>query len=163
MKNIQFTTETEQERVNAIYNADLRIGAFYATTYERDVKVTKEYKGKVKVTKRTSGVYRYGVQYSHTNAFKALEREVQPLPNSQATDNLLQWTIGEDGQPKDYKVRCFTVPNQKSQSVWYLDGKETTKEELQTKGIIPQDKPSTQPLTMFTVFVRNIVAIGAKA
>ena len=105
-----------------------------------------------------------GIEYSNTDAFKKLDRDVQSLPLSQRRlegyGEFIQVTVDENGAAKEYKVRLYTVPNAKSESRYTIDGKETTFADLVEMGALSEKKPSANPLIMFTVYIRNLVAIS---
>ena len=157
--------QNDQERVQAIYDLALRSGSFFSCGYERELtkELTKEWKGKVAVTKRTESVYRTDIQYSHTKAFIAKDREVQALPKSQGTDNLLQWTYDDDGNIVAFKIRLYTVDGQKSNVTYYLDGEPISKQELINRGILKDTQHKGEAPIMFTVFVKDLLYIGQGA
>ena len=168
MKNEMYYFEgTEEERVLKLIelydSGKIKKGAFIKAIFKSQPKPKAAYKGST-IEKTTEGVYRLGIEYSHTEAFKELDRDLQGLPLSQRRldgyGEFLQYTITEDGQKKEFKIRMYIVEGAKSQSKYTIDGKETTFADLVEMGALSEKKPSTNPLIMFTVFVKNLVAIS---
>lgn len=158
---------TESERVEQLIelfeSGKIKKGAFLRAIYKSQPKPKAAFKGTV-IEKTTEGVFRMGIEYSNTDAFKKLDRDVQSLPLSQRRlegyGEFIQVTVDENGAAKEYKVRLYTVPNAKSESRYTIDGKETTFADLVEMGALSEKKPSANPLIMFTVYIRNLVAIS---
>ena len=163
MKPIVFTNDmNEQQRIEMIRQADIHNGALYSVSWDRAVKTKKAYADK-SVRKVSKGAFRFGVTYSHCKAIAERGVEVQPLPASQRVDGILQFSIDENGNPYDYKVRVFTMKGKKAKVAYYLDGEIADKDKLYEDGIICKEGGSTSELVMFTVRLMDIKSIGVKA
>ena len=168
MKNEMFyfsgnDEERLEQLISLFESGKIKKGAFLRAIYKSQPKTKAAYKDCI-VEKTTEGIFRMGIEYSNTDAFKKLDRDVQGLPFSQRRlegyGELVQVTVDENGKPVQYKVRLYTVPNAKSESRYTIDGKETTYAELVEMGALSEKKPSDKPLIMFTVYIRNLVAIS---
>ena len=155
-------TGTVEERLQQFIdfiNAHYKAGSFIKLGYHSNPKTKKAFADRL-VEKTTEGVFRMGIEYANTAAFKDLGRDLASLPASQKRledyGKYLQVTVSDDGNIESYKVRIFTVEGAKSTSTYTIDGQPTTYEELVEMGAISPKKPSANPLIMFTVFLQNI-------
>ena len=160
---IKFTKEmTEQERVEMIRKANIHNGALYSVSWDRAVKTKKAHQDK-SVRKVSKGAFRMGINYSHCKAIIERGVEVQPLPASQRVEGILQYSLNENGEPYDFKVRLFTMTGMKAKVAYFLDGELADKDKLYEDGIICKEGGNTSELVMFTVRLMDIDSIGVKA
>ena len=160
MKKCEFKGTAEERKDQFIdYAKDYKPGTIAKICYCSHPKTKAAFKDSV-ITKTTEALVRMGIEYSNTQAFQSLERELVSLPDSQKRldgyGKYLQVTENENGEILAYKVRLFTVNGAKSHSEYTIDGKPTTYEELVEMGAISPKKVSANPLIMFTVFIDNL-------
>lgn len=145
-------------------------GAFIKVTYTSDIPVKAAYK-KAGVTayKETTMTVRKGIRYTAQKA--VMEKQFEKLANGTATDiststplSWGQWKKGYEGLVIEHKgvdyIRFYSSPN-KAKSIYYLNGKEMTLEELKNSGMILDsffNKSTEKPLAM-TIKAENIQKI----
>ena len=165
MKKLIFKGNQEErlEQFIEFVRDNYKAGTFIKVGYVSNPKTKAAFRDSI-VTKTTEGVYRMGIEYSNTCAFKDLGRDLESLPASQKRledyGKYVQCTINENGEIETYKVRLFIVPEAKSVSTYDIDGKSTTYEELVEMGAISPKKASTNPLIMFTVYLNNLLWVS---
>lgn len=163
MKPIIFTKDmNEEERIAMLRNANIHNGALYSISWDRAVKTKKAHQDK-EVRKTSKGAFRMGINYSHCKAIAERGVEVQPLPASQRVDWILQYSLDENGNPCDYKVRMFTMKGKTTKAAYYLDGELADKDALYEDGIICKEGGNTSELVMFTVRLMDLTSVGVKA
>lgn len=148
MIKITFTKEDlEQQVYEAIAMA--KKGAFTNITYKSEKK--SAIKGH-KIEKITSAIVRLGIEYKNLGVNKGIETGA--LKWGQWRKDYYTYII--DHKDKSY-LRVYTTDHIPT-SKWFLDGEETTKEELIANGYY-KEEPSN-PMTCYVINFDNLITIG---
>lgn len=109
-----------------------------------------------KVEKRSYGVVRLGIEYSH---IKGVQTTGNALPGDDTWVSV--WYPFLINSQKGDKLRV-TKSGHKAHTTWFVDGKEVTKDQLRSMNLVAPSRldPKPNPSPIFTVFVENIVSIG---
>lgn len=113
------------------------------------------------VNKTTIATVRVGISYQNTKSVQAKVKKGYELKHEL---NWGGWSVDYPGLLIEHKgniyLRMYNSPN-KPKSVYFLNGKEISKEELINKGIVQDSywKKSNESVDCFTVNVTNIEEI----
>ena len=117
------------------------------------------YKGRVK--KITKAVVRLGIDYSHIkeNENKVIGGLVGQQHHLSGFENYI--IVNE--KTNEEKLRVYLSKNHKHKmvSTYYLDGNETTFDNLVEIGALPPKKDNREQILCFDIKVNNILKIGA--
>lgn len=137
---------------------NIKKGTFIHLEYKSEPKPLASHKGD-HIEKITSGTYRLGITYAN---LKANEGKITGPMNGGTWDlDLENYIITNKNGEK--KLRVYTAVNKKSNSKWYLNGKETTKEFLIENGYLSVASQNHSHIECFDIFVKNILMVGSEA
>lgn len=138
----------------------VQAGAFTAMEWERELPVRAAYKGIHKITKRTSAVVRFGVEYDNIGAVQTKRTNGQ-LPSLNAGLTWGEWSIYPyfiKHKNIDY-VRCALSHNNTPKVQYFNNGVPITKEQAEmlcTKAAFSDSSKSD----ILTIRADNIRRIG---
>lgn len=142
-------------------------GAFVSACWKSNPKPAAAFKGTL-LEKHTSAVCRAGINFANLSSVKAGiasgERgEVQELPWG-------RWFVDSEGKnwfphiiehKESFYIRLYPVEGAKSESLYFVGGREVSKE-LFDSYLTPSDAAkSTQTLTCFTIKAENVLSTSA--
>ena len=136
----------------------IKKGVFTKIHYKTIKKPYAQYKGTL-IEKETTTICRLGIGYYNMEnnvdkpRIKSTKGDFEPN-----LTNYLFKTIDKNGV-EHYCLRVYTT-NHKSQTTYYMNGKETTKEYLKENKVIPFYE-SKEPLDCYDIRIENIISIGA--
>ena len=130
-------------------------GSYVSITYKSDPHQLKR-GGNHIVEKLTTTTCRFGVSYANMKV--NADRDTGSLPFGNWVQGYENYLIEYNG---NIYVRVNTTQNgsNKPVTLYYCDGKETTKQELIDNGIISNTKPKEHML-VYNVKLENVVSIG---
>ena len=153
MKIKEFETLVEQKVI--------KNGCFTSIKWQSDVDLKASFKGVYDAKKVSEGVARLGVNYGHIAQVKERGKEPQSLPYGSWHEGKENLIIDHNG---GYQLRMAKTGNnkQKPKTIYLLDGKEISKEQLVEMGIaVPSywNKGGIES-PVFNVKLENVMRIG---
>ena len=126
--------------------------------YQRAAKTRKAFSDNI-ITKQSEGLVRFGVEYDNIKNVK--EKRINgELPS---TNNGLLWGTWKKypyiiKHKNNIYLRCTVIPNQHFKTAYKLNGVTIEKEVLEPM-LLKSELNSTENLDVFTVDIKNIIAI----
>jgi hypothetical protein len=154
-------------------------GRFFKMTWKSEVPVFSKFNNMYEVTKITTSTVRKGIKYTNTKTYKTkffrkvnenrTDYMIAPVNFNDKTElpwghyragyeNLIIDHTNKAGEKNSY-LRLYVTPN-KPKSKFYLNGKEISKEELKSKGIVKESYWTEGTNDgVFNIKIKNILSI----
>ena len=142
-----------------------RNGQYFNMVWASDVKMTASARKQgLQAVKVVTSTVRKGIKYSNMKSVRLSARENGDNSSQVITNSLPwgSWKPGNEGLLIEHNntnyLRVYSSPN-KPKSIYLLNGKEISKENLKRLGIVQESYWSTNLPACFTIKVENIADI----